>query len=247
MQIDTPRVVAIGVGIVAASLSAYGAYEMQHGIEGGITYLTIAAPFAVATSAIIPPLAETTWRQRSYVKAIVWWLVLVPTIALAFLSARERVTLAKAGPEAERLALHGAVERAEKDLGEAKQRVSAAEADEKAARDLKKCKEDCRAKWEAATDAARKREAAADKALTRAQSKALPATETVPAWLLPACLDLIAFMAIWTGFAPRRREKVVEAKKAKRRVKRKAIEPRKRPIETPKRVANDNVYLFPAA
>lgn len=267
-MIDLSRAVAIAIGVASASLSAYGAFEMQHGLEGGITYLTIAAPFVVATAAIIPPLAEATWRQGAWIKAILWWGVLIPSAVLAFMAARERVQIAKGGAAAERVALHGAATRAEQDLQAAKDGVRTAEADEKAARDLKKCREECRAKWEAATEAAREREAAANAALTVAQSKDIAAPEEVPAWLLPACLDLVAFMAIWTGFAPRRpaklsraERKAAEAKakereqqreQRKRRLKRNAAkkpEPKTAPNirDVTKRAENDNVVYLPAA
>jgi hypothetical protein len=50
----------------------------------------------------------THWRERAYVKALLWWAVLVPAGAVVFFSAAERVHVAKAGAQAERDALPGA-------------------------------------------------------------------------------------------------------------------------------------------
>mgnify|MGYP006889198354 CR=1 FL=1 len=240
---------------------------MQLGLEGGITYLTIAAPFVVASAAIIPPLAEATWRNGSWFKAFLWWLVLIPSAALAFFAARERIQIAKGGASAERAAIHAAATRAKGDWQEAKAKVVEAEADEKSHRDMKKCDVECRRKWEGATAAARDREAIAAEALTRAEARDVAPPQEVPAWLLPACLDLVAFMAIWTGFAPRRPKKLSRAErkaaelkaqqreqereKRKRRLKRNVAKTEPKPLpsfpDVKKRAVNDNVVYFPAA
>ena len=81
----------------------YGAFEFALKLEGNtVTYLVLAAPVIAGAAAIIPVLAEATWRGGAYLKSLLWWLVLVPAGAVVFFSAAERVHVAKAGAQAER-------------------------------------------------------------------------------------------------------------------------------------------------
>jgi hypothetical protein len=99
------RLGAFALGLICAGLGCYGAYEFAYRLEGSVTYLVLAAPVIAGTAALIPPIAEATWRAGGYVKALLWWAVLVPAGAVVFYSAAERVHDAKAGAEADRGAL----------------------------------------------------------------------------------------------------------------------------------------------
>jgi len=56
---------------------------------------------SAATAALIPPIAEATWRGGHPLKALLWWAVLVPAAAVVFFCAAERVHVAKIGAQAE--------------------------------------------------------------------------------------------------------------------------------------------------
>lgn len=80
---------------------------------------------------------------------------------------------------------------------------------------------------------------AAKLALLHAEQKAITESPLkAPVWLLPAALDAVAFMAIWTGLSGW--SKALTRQPAKRR--RRILERRTRAPETPMRrpVANDN-------
>jgi len=122
MQGRVWRFASIILGIVTALLGMYGAYQFGLKLEGGVSYLTIAAPVIAGAVAIIPPLAEQAWRSKQYVKSLMWWAVLVPAAATVFFGAAERVHVAKAGAEAERSALRKDAERASSELAEGRGR-----------------------------------------------------------------------------------------------------------------------------
>jgi len=85
----------------------YGAFEFAMKLEGdAVTYITLAAPVIAGAAASIPVLAEATWRERAYLKALLWWAALVPAGAVVCFSAAERVHVAKAGAQAELPKLH---------------------------------------------------------------------------------------------------------------------------------------------
>jgi len=67
--------------------------------------------------------------------------------------------------------------------------------------------------------------------------------DSPPVWLLPAALDLVAFMALWTGLSKGpvkgRREKPV--RRRRKRVQRRPMPLGRRPT------ANDNVVPFSSA
>ena len=178
----------------------YGAFEFAMKLEGdAVTYITLAAPVIAGAAASIPVLAEATWRERAYLKALLWWAALVPAGAVVFFSAAERVHVAKAGAQAERVALRGAASRAQAALTKSDAELVSARAAANKARGLKKCGADCRFRLPTETTA----QAAVD----RARGELLQAEQQVtsesplqaPVWLLPAALDVVAFLAIWTG------------------------------------------------
>ena len=82
------KVIRLGsllLGLTCAALGAYGAFEFAHRLEGGsLTYLVLAAPMIAVTAALIPPIAEATWRSGRPLKAVLWWAVLVPAGAVVF-------------------------------------------------------------------------------------------------------------------------------------------------------------------
>ncbi len=201
----------LSIGFAAAALGCYGSYEQALKTDGG--YLVIAAPVVALAAALVPYFAERAWQARHTIKSLLWWLVLVPVGATLFFATAERVHTAKAGAEAERTAQRAAVTRAEATLADARRSADAAEADAKAARRLPRqltkkskagssCDDVCLAGWDQAAAAARARVTAAADAVTRLQATAAEeAPLKAPVWLLPAALDLVAFMAIWNGLA----------------------------------------------
>ena len=71
------RLGALALGSMCAGLGCYGAYEFAYRLEGMVTYLVLAAPVIAATAALIPPIAEVTWREGAPLKALLWWAILV--------------------------------------------------------------------------------------------------------------------------------------------------------------------------
>src|SRR5262245_28607654 len=145
-MVTANRLGALALGISCAGLGAYGAYEFTRKLEGEVTYLVLAAPLIAVSAAFIPALAEATWRSGHALKAILWWLVLVPAGAVVFFSAAERVHVAKAGAQAGRDAFRGAVSRAQAALTRAHADLAKARAEANVARGQKQCGPTCRAK-----------------------------------------------------------------------------------------------------
>ena len=56
------RLGALVLGLPCAGLGSYGAFEFAYRLEGTVSYLVIAAPVVAVTAALIPPIAEATWR-----------------------------------------------------------------------------------------------------------------------------------------------------------------------------------------
>ena len=228
------------IGFGAAALGCYGAYEQALKTDGG--YLVIAAPVVALAAALVPYFAERAWKAKQKVKALIWWLVLIPVAATLFFATAERVHFAKAGAETERSAQRAAVARADRTFEDARVAVVSAEFDAKAARKLPQkpvsnkakagswCDTSCLKNWDAAADKARKVRDEAAEEVTKLQAKAPEESPyKAPVWLLPAALDLVAFVSIWTGLAMPGRKKVVV--KVKRR-RRKASPPRpKTPVQ----------------
>lgn len=246
------RAVACLIGLVAASLTGFGAWEAQYAQEGGVNYLTLAAPFVVAAAAVIPPIAERLWADHK-AKSVFLWLTLVPVAVLAFYAATERVHGIKATGLAERAALATAATLAHDSLSAARASLEKVESDAAEALKLRACKEECRKKWEGEANAARQRVEEAISAVTAAEARAIPeASYKAPLWLLPLCLDLLTFGGLWVGLAPRRSQEAAEkAPAARRKPQRKPKAAPTPPAPARKRViltgTNDNVYSFPPA
>jgi hypothetical protein len=252
------RLGAFALGLLCAALGCYGSYEFAHKLEGGVTYLVLAAPVIAAAAAMIPPIAEATWRSGSYLKSLLWWLVLVPAGAVVFFAAAERVHVAKAGAQAERTAARAAAARAQATLTRAEGQLDAARAAANRARGQKQCGPDCRTKL-AAEASASADVVAARSALFQEESAATTDSPiTAPVWLLPAALDLVAFMAMWTALSGGHSKPVpqpVKVTRAKRRTQAKRSQPRQSKAERARAQAealfrgraNDNVVSFPAA
>jgi hypothetical protein len=62
------RVTSTLLGLTCAGLGSYGAFEFADKLEGTMNYLVVAAPVVAVTAALIPPIAEATWRAGGYVK-----------------------------------------------------------------------------------------------------------------------------------------------------------------------------------
>jgi hypothetical protein len=206
------------LGMAAAGLGMFGAYEFGYKLEGGVSYLTIAAPVIAMAAALIPPFAETSWRSGQYAKSLLWWAILIPAALTVFFGNAERVHVAKAGAQAERDALRGVADRTRQELAEAKLEAAKAQAKALKAEAKKACNLACREDLKARDEAASRVEAA-KAALFEAEAKATSeASLKAPEWLLPASLDFIAFMGIWSGMTgPRaapKRSKVAPKRKA---------------------------------
>jgi hypothetical protein len=238
------RLGALALGSTCAGLGCHGAFEFALRLEGEVTYLVLAAPVIAATAALIPPIAEATWRSGHTLKALLWWAVLIPAGAVVFYSAAERVHTARAGAEAERRALRGAASRAEVTLSKAEAELVKARADANKARGQKQCGPECRSRL--ATEAAAQADVeAARQALLQAQQKATSESPfKAPVWLLPAALDAVAFMAIWTGLAGWAK---APEKGSARRSRRRALTRRKRAPEARAAANDNNVVPFSVA
>lgn len=256
------RLGAFLLGLTCAGLGSYGAWEFALKLEGGsVSYLVLAAPVIAAAAAMIPPLAEATWRGGQYLKALLWWAVLVPAGAVVFFAAAERVHVAKAGAQAGRDAARSVVSRAQAALTKAEGQLDKARADANRARGQKQCGPDCRTKLAAETTA-QADVVAARATLLQAESVATADSPLqAPVWLLPVALDLVAFMAMWTALSGGRRDKSkpvspVRAATKPRRTPKKRSKPRVSKAEQAKAEAEalfrrdgngGNVVRFPSA
>jgi hypothetical protein len=216
------RLGALALGVSCAGLGAFGAYEFARRLEGEVTYLVLAAPLIAVAAAFIPPIAEATWRGGHPLKATLWWLVLVPAGAVVFFSAAERVHVAKAGAQAERDAFRRAASRAQAALTRAQADLAKARAEANLARGQKQCGPICRARLAAETAAQADVDAAKRELLLAEKSATADSPLQAPVWLLPVALDLVAFMAIWTGLSKgpvkgRRGEPVRRRRRVQRR------------------------------
>ena len=152
----------------------------------------------------------------------------------------------------------GAATRAQAALTKAEHSYDMARAAANKARGQKRCGPDCRTKLAAET-AAQADVDVARQALLKSESVATSDSPIqAPVWLLPAALDLVAFMAMWTALSGGR-EKLQPAtvrvatqgkkRKAKRSQPRVSKEDAARAQAEAlfRRGANDNVVRFPAA
>lgn len=190
------------VGLVAAAIGCFGAWEYALKLEGTVSYLAVAAPVIAGAAALCPVVAHWSWAAGERVRAILWWLLPLPlAAAVVFFSASERVHVAKAGAEAERQALVSAADRARAELARAQADAKSADRAEARFRGAKQCGPQCRSARETA-ELTRVRVGEAEAKLVKADSKATSeAPLKAPVWLLPAALDVVAFFAIWSGLA----------------------------------------------
>lgn len=192
------------VGCVASAVSCYGVYEYTMKLEGGVvSYIVVGSIMCVMVGALIPPLAESCWKNGEITKACFWWVALIPIATLIWFSSAERVHNAKAGSEAERAAVWSAASRAEKNLEEAKAALIPLEEKEAKAKGIEKdkCNTKCRSDLIAAEDARKKvSDAEADLASKQGKSK-MESKYVAPVWLLPTAIDILGFLAIWTGLS----------------------------------------------
>jgi hypothetical protein len=237
------RPVVFTIGVIATVLGCIGAWEYALKLEGGrVSYLVLAAPVVAVAAGIIPPIAHWSWAAGDRVRAILWWLVLIPVAAVVFFGAAERVHTAKAGSQAERTALRSAAERAKADLSSAKSELTQADQREARFRGAKQCGPQCRAARETVVQA-RQRVVDAEAKLIAADSKAASESPlTAPIWLLPAALDLIAFLAVWSGLGGPWRTPAPEKPVPARRKRSSRKRARKAPTQRALRIVarNDN-------
>lgn len=192
------------LGLAAAGLNCYGAFEQGLLLDkGSMSYMTIAAPVIAFGALFIPYFAECAWKAGQPIKTLLWVLVLVPTVATVFYAGAERVHNAKAGLIAENRAQAIAVSRAEKTLDELKEARNRAE---KAAADGRKfsknCSDACVRRLDEAFNQAVERVTQGEKKVRDIQAAVISASPlTMPIWLMPVALDLIAFAAMWSGLA----------------------------------------------
>jgi hypothetical protein len=231
---------ALALGLTCAGLGAFGAYEFTRRLEGEVTYLVLAAPLIAVAAAFIPPLAEATWQGGHPLKALLWWAVLVPAGAVVFFSAAERVHVAKAGAKAERDAFRGVVSRAQATLTKAEAELAKARADANKARGQKQCGPGCRTKLATEATAKADVEAARRELLLAEKKSTADSPLQAPVWLLPAALDLVAFMAIWTGLSGLRLRQSRRPVQVNRRAA------KRKPPAFWKAAANDNVIRLAA-
>ena len=121
------------------------------------------------------------------------------------------------------------------------------------ARAQKQCGPLCRTRL-AAEAAAQADVEAGRRELLSAESKVTTDSPLqAPVWLLPAALDVVAFMAIWTGLSGHRPTQAVKPVQTKRRARKgkprapRASDARAQAQALFRRTANDNVVPFQAA
>ncbi len=194
------RITALTVGTAAAGVGCYASYEAALKADGG--YLVLAAPIVAIAAAVIPCFWERAVHDKQWIRATALFLVGLPCVATIYYTAVERNHLAKAGGEAERAALHTAVDRARANLNEASQAKATATAAANRVRGLEgqACKAACLSA-KATETAAITRVTQAEAALVAAEAKAV--TEVgmkAPDWLLPLALELAGMILIAAGF-----------------------------------------------
>ena len=249
------RLGALALGVVCSGLGMYGAFEFALKLEGNaVTYLVLAAPVIAGAAAIIPVLAEATWRERA--------LPQEPPLVARIGSCWSRRVLLRcgAGPRREgrragRAQSLFAVLRLVPTQHSPRPRPSLAKAraDANKARAQKQCGPDCRTKLAAEATAQADVEAARRELLSPRSKATTDSPLQAPVWLLPAALDLVAFMAIWTGLSGHRPTQAVKPGQTKRRARKckprapRASDARAQARALSRRTANDNVVPFQAA
>ena len=163
---------------------------------------------------------------------------------MVFFSAAERVHVAKATAQAERVALRSAASRAQSFLTRSEASLEQAKAEANAARSQKQCGPVCRTKLAAEASAQVDVEAARWELLFSESKATTESPLQAPVWLLPAALDVVAFLAIWTGLSPTRSRPAQRVTRAQqRRPKRRARTSRVASAKALVRSAqNDNIW-----
>lgn len=219
----------LGLGVCAGAVGIYGAFEQTKALEGGaVTYLTVGAPLVALAAALLPPFAEKLWQRGHRLKSVLLWLALVPAAGYVALASTERVHDLKATASASRSALAATAERARGDLHAAKEALSKAEPGEAKALARKASGKTLGTESRTAlatAEQARAKVAKAEAALKAADAQATKeAALAPPAWLLPASLDLVAFLLIWSGLTAWEGSGIKSASKQNTRKRRKPKE-----------------------
>ena len=221
------RAVSITLGTAATGLSAYGVYEYAQASEQ-TGYLLVAAPFIAASAALIPILVELHWRAGHITKALAFSVFLVPAAILVFASVAERVHYAKQAKVGQVAQSQAQVELLRATYDRSVEATKRAVANAEKATSMRRCKEQCRAKYAGLVAAAKQAEASAREAyLNSTGSKVEASSISPPAWLLPLVLDLASFLFLWSGLTPGQSKPKPKAKApVKRRARRKKPEPK---------------------
>jgi hypothetical protein len=176
----------------------HGAYEFAYRLEGRGAVPRPCRPVIAATAALIPPIAEPTWRDggplRPFSGGPFWFrLVSWSSSSLPSGSTVQRPVLRPSAVPFAALLLEP------RQHSPAKRAWPRREPRANAARAQKQCGPVCRTKL-AAEAAAQADVDAGRRELLSAESKATADSPLqAPVWLLPVALDLVAFMAIWSG------------------------------------------------
>jgi hypothetical protein len=239
------RGACLSVGVALAGIGMYASYEAA--AQSGSAYLMIAAPLVALAAPLVMVFVEIAIEARQYVKALALLAVFGLTAATVFYTAVERNHAGRAVGEAQHTAYRIAVDRANKELIEAKADAQAktAAADKVRGQEGDKCKKACQ-NIKASEKAAAERLAAAKKAL--ADADALAVTESdikQPDWLMPASVDVTNMVLIWVGFGlgsiqrkPAQPAAPVEPKARKVRKPAKSKDPKR--VEAGKKAAATN-------
>jgi hypothetical protein len=229
------RPVAIAAGVALTGIEVWGAVEYLLKQEGHVSYLVLGGAIVTAVAALLPPLAERTWRAGRYTLALLLWAALLPALALILTAAIERTGGARDTAQMERRAIVQKIELARASVADAKTRLAAADAAvlaETKRKDAPGCGRICKGlKIEA--EAARKelteaRSAVAAAGVAPKDSQAvriaavLPLTEADVALyqplILPLAISALGLLLIAVGaHTPKRRKALKRKGKPKRR------------------------------
>ena len=201
-MVTAVRLGALALGVSCAGLGAYGAFEFAHRLEGEVTYLVLAAPLIAVTAALIPPIAEATWRAGTLSQG--------PSLVGHLGPGWSRGVLlrCRAGPRSRRPVLrpsatHFAVLRlVPRQHSPRAKRAWPRREPRPTQRGLRSS-----AVLSAGPSSQLKRRRKLTWKLRGGSCSSPRSTATTdsplqaPVWLLPAALDLVAFMAIWTGLS----------------------------------------------
>jgi len=196
------RPIALVIALVAAGINCWGVFEYGLKMEGKITYFVLGAPLVAIVGALLPPLGEWIWKEGQNVLACLIWVACAGCIAVIFFTGAERVHFVKAAKLSEQQSANSAYLRARENLKKVQDKLTPeVERKESLARASENCNLKCRADLDQAK-AIRKEIVDAEADLSIKQSKATdPSQWTMPEWLLPATLDFIVFVSMWTALS----------------------------------------------